>query len=359
MRILLAAMGYDAGRIGVARSYEYYNFYAVLQRLGHEVTFFEYDTVLAREGRVTMNERLADTVRQLRPELLFTVLHTDELDPDVIAWVSNHTDTVTLNWFCDDQWRFDSFSCVWAPRYNWVATTSRKAWERYRQAGISNAILTQWACNQHRYKRQERAHCVDVSFVGQAHGHRRYLIRAARRRGLDVKVWGPGWRSLPWATWYGGRLSYDDMIRVFNESRVNLNFANSSVVATPDRPWQHWLARLGRLERALPTEWAFLARPAAVRQLKARTFEVPGAGAFLLTECVDELEEYYDLDREVVCFNSLDELVERARFYLTHEAARSAIARRGHERTLRDHTYERRFAALFQAIGLMAGTRAS
>ena len=93
--------------------------------------------------------------------------------------------------------------------------------------------------------------------------------------------------------------------------------------------------------------------------MKARTFEVPGAGAFLLTECVDELEEYYDLDREVVCFNSLDELVERARFYLTHEAARSAIARRGHERTLRDHTYERRFATLFQAIGLMAGTRAS
>lgn len=358
MRILFAAMGYDEGQLGVGRSYEYYNFYEALQLLGHEVTFFEYDALLARQGRAVMNERLADTVRRLRPDLLFTVLHTDELDPAVIEWVSKHTDTVTLNWFCDDQWRFDRFSRVWAPRYNWVATTSRRAWARYREAGIGNAILTQWACNHHRYKPQQGSLRFDVSFVGQPHGHRRYTIRAVRRRGVDVRVWGPGWRSLPWARWYGGRLSHESMVRTFNESRVNLNFSNSSVEAAPGGGWRRWLSHLDRLERVLPTEWAFLARPAAVRQLKGRTFEIPGTGGFLLTEYVEELEEYYELDREIAGFRSVDELTDRARFYATHDAARIAIARAGYERTLRDHTYARRFADLFRTARLGTGARA-
>jgi spore maturation protein CgeB len=357
MRILLAAMGYDVGRLGISRSYEYYNFYEALQHIGHDVTFFEFDTLLAHEGRALMNERLADAVKSLRPDLLFAVLHTDEIDPGVVEWVSRHTGTVTLNWFCDDQWRFDTFSRFWAPRFTWVATTSRRVWGRYRAAGIGNAILTQWACNQHRYSPLECAMRFDVTFVGQAHGHRRYLIREMHRRGLPVKVWGRGWRSLPWGRWYGGPLSHEGMVRLFNETRVNLNFSNSSIEAIPGNRGSRWQSGLNRVERALPTEWAFLPRPAAVRQLKGRTFEIPGAGGFLLTEHVEELEEYYSLGREVVSFQSAEELIDCARFYLAHDAARRTVARAGYERTLRDHTYERRFADLFRATGLVAGAR--
>ena len=354
MRILLAAMGYDVGRVGAARSYEYYNFAEPLRLLGHAVTFFEYDVVMGREGRALMNERLADAVRRLRPDLLFTVLHTDEIDPSVIEWVSNDTNTVTLNWFCDDQWRFQNFGRVWAPRYNLVATTSRRAWERYRVEGCGNAILTQWACNHHRYRPSGGVPRWSVSFVGQAHGHRRHLVRAARRRGLDVRVWGPGWRSLPWARWCGGRLAHDDMVRVFGESRVNLNFSNSSLEGAPGGSVPKWMARLRRLERAFPAEWAFLARPAAIRQLKGRTFEIPGTGGFLITEYVEELDEYYRLGQELVCFHTVDELVDRARYYLAHDAERRAIAQAGYERTLREHTYEQRFKALFRDAGLVA-----
>lgn len=148
MKILLAAMGYEYLRVGVARSFEYYTFYDALQRLGHDVTFFEYDTLAAKHGRTVMNELLVAAVRRDQPQLLFTVLHTDELDPEVVQWVSQETATTTLNWFCDDHWRFEDFSRVWAPRFNWVATTSRKALQSYAAAGIGNAILTQWGCNQ-------------------------------------------------------------------------------------------------------------------------------------------------------------------------------------------------------------------
>jgi spore maturation protein CgeB len=60
-----------------------------------------------------------------------------------------------------------------------------------------------------------------------------------------------------------------------------------------------------------------------------------------------------------VCFDTVDDLVDRARYYLTHEAERRAIAEAGHRRTLGEHTYEQRFTALFRAAGLAtgAGTR--
>jgi spore maturation protein CgeB len=359
MRILLAAAGYDAGQVGAARSYEYYNFAGPLRAIGHSVTFFEYDTVMGNEGRAAMNDRLADLVRQLSPDLLFTVLHTDEIDPQVIEWVSKDTSTVTLNWFCDDQWRFEDFSRVWAPRFNVVATTSRRAWERYRAEGCGNAILTQWACNHRLYRPSGASPRWDVSFVGQAHGHRRYLIGAVRRRGVDVRVWGPGWRSLPRARWYGGRLAQEDMVRVFSESRVNLNFSNTSLERAHRGGMPAWMAPLRRLERVLPAELAFLPRPPAARQLKGRTFEIPGTGGFLMSEPAEELDEYYRPGHELVCFDTVDDLVDRARYYLTHEAERRAIAEAGYRRTLGEHTYEQRFTALFRAAGLGtgAGTR--
>jgi len=53
----------------------------------------------------------------------------------------------------------------------------------------------------------------DVSFVGQPHGNRRQVISALRKAGINVYVWGGGWES--------GRLSQEEMIRVFNQSRIN------------------------------------------------------------------------------------------------------------------------------------------
>jgi spore maturation protein CgeB len=103
-------------------------------------------------------------------------------------------------------------------------------------------------------------------------------------------------------------------------------------------------------------EWTFQSPPGVVRQLKGRTFEIPGAGGFLVSEYVDELEEYYRVGEEVVCFHDPEDLVDRCRYFLAHETERRAIADAGFGRTLREHTYERRFTELFRAAGL--GSRA-
>jgi len=56
--------------------------------------------------------------------------------------------------------------------------------------------------------------------------------------------------------------------------------------------------------------------------------------------------------REFACFHSVEELVDKAQYYLRNEDERAAIANAGRQRTLREHTYVHRFNEVFQHVGL-------
>jgi spore maturation protein CgeB len=77
-----------------------------------------------------------------------------------------------------------------------------------------------------------------------------------------------------------------------------------------------------------------------------RLFEATGAGALLVTDWKENLEELFDIGREVVAFRSTNECTDLIEYYMTHEDERARIATAGQARCLRDHTYERRAVAL-------------
>lgn len=54
--------------------------------------------------------------------------------------------------------------------------------------------------------------------------------------------------------------------------------------------------------------------------------------------------------REVVKYRDPEECVGRIHFYLVEEAQRSAIARAGQHRTLREHTYVHRMQQLLELV---------
>jgi spore maturation protein CgeB len=94
------------------------------------------------------------------------------------------------------------------------------------------------------------------------------------------------------------------------------------------------------------------------RQIKARTFEVPGAGGFLLTEQNPDLGKYFRLGDELIAYGSDDDLVAKIQFYLRQPEERDRIARAGHERVRHEHLYETRFVPIIdQAISLIGERR--
>ena len=364
MLILYVAMKHDYGRPEQGYSHEHCNFFDSLWRMGHDVIYFDFLGLLQVHGREEMNRRLVEVAKKRKPHLMFTLLHQDELDPGAVREISAQPDTVTVNWFSDDHFRFDTFSRQWAPCFNWAVTTSPGAVAKYQQAGYRNVIRSQWACNHFLYTRLDLPLEHDVTFIGQAHGRRRETVEAIRAAGFKIGVWGSGWEA--------GRLSQEAMVRVFNQSRINLNFSEGAgwrpswgerlrleflrhlgllwggqQVKATARFLLGWLASKGRAAAAetAPSEKSF------PKQVKARNFEVPGCGGFLLTGLGEGLEECYRLGKEVVCFESQDELLSKLNYYLSREDERAAIAEAGFQRTLREHTYERRFNEIFRRIG--------
>ena len=371
VRILYVASKFDYGRPERGLSFEHYNFFDTLRHMGHDLVYFDFMSIERERGRAGMNRRLLDVVRKEHPDLTFTVLYKDQLDPAVIRDISNSGGTVTLNWFCDDDWRFETFSRHWAPCFNWVVTTAASALPKYAAMGYENVIKSQWACNHNVYGRIDAPLRFEVTFVGQSHGPRLAAVEALRRRGLNIKVWGTGWPSL--------RLEQEEMIKVFCSSKINLNFSNlpdgrsGPMMSSLEAAWSRFQPR-GTVGRGATdaVRWTVRnlrrLRGAGIRrsvsdagwsdgQIKGRNFEIPGCGGFLLTSRAAGLEQYYDLGREVACFDSVPDLLEQAEYYLTHERERAAIAEAGYRRTREDHTYERRMTEIFQRIGLGAVPR--
>ncbi|MBI2478232.1 MAG: hypothetical protein HYV60_06200 [Planctomycetia bacterium] len=223
MRVLYAALKHDYNDPARGLSFEHYNFFQSLQRMGCDVLYFDYGTLLKKYGRSRMNRRLQEVVAAEKPDLLFTFLSNEELDKHVVQRISGEGSTTTLNWFADDHYRFDIYSRDWAPCFNWVVTTAHSTLPKYAAAGIRHVIPSQWACNTSLYRKLDLPKRYDVSFVGAAHGNRRELIQHLRNSGIDVQWWG-------FAT-DNGRLSQERMIEVFNESRINLNFVGATIPA--------------------------------------------------------------------------------------------------------------------------------
>jgi spore maturation protein CgeB len=76
--------------------------------------------------------------------------------------------------------------------------------------------------------------------------------------------------------------------------------------------------------------------------INLRIFEALAAGCFLLTDDCDELRELFRPGEELEIYRSSAELAEKVSYYLRHDGQRRAIAARGHERFLRDFTWQAR-----------------
>ncbi len=345
MKIVFSSLehdGYDPRR---GKSFEYNNFYRQLVALGHVVHFASFGRVVAAD-RETFNRELLELVQTVRPDVFFGFLYTDEFEPAVLDKIKALVPSV--GWFSDDHWRLENYSRFYASHFTRAVTTWSKAPEEYAHYGITNVIRSQWACNTADYHPLETAQDIDVSFVGMHTAHRARIIRELRRSGIQVATWGAGWGS--------GKLSFPELVQLFSRSKINLNL-NPPMSALALKPIaQIFLRRsmnrivpdIGHVSRNLRSYFR-----KRIPQIKARPFEISGCGGFCLSGFADDIENYYVPEKEMVFYRDTNELAEKIHYYLNHEDERQAIARAGYERTIREHTYQKRFEKIFKEIGLV------
>jgi len=352
MKILFIACKYDYGKPELGFSFEYYNFYNSLVKMnngGNKIIFFPFDETKTELGSDQMNHNLLETINKEKPDLSFFFLQEDQIKKETIKKITDSKKTITLNWFADDKWRFESFTKHWAPLFNWVSTDQYSALKDYVKIGYKNVVVGGLACNHFLYKPLNLSKIYDVTFVGQPHSDRKKIVDKIRRAGIKIECFGRGWPR--------GKVSQEEMIKIFNQSKINLNFsACSGKVSFLKGVGRIFGGRKkGKVEFKDPKKWldnfkTFLNR--RKNEIKSRNFEIPGCGSFLLTGPAEGLENYYDLGKEIICFYNVKDLINKIRYYLQKDREREKIAAAGYKRTMRDHTYEKRFNKIFKIIGL-------
>jgi len=316
---ILCVFGRNAyGDPARGEGYEHANFLPALRALGHEVHLFDsWDRSLHRDF-AALNLALCETVDRLQPDVVLSVLMGYEIWIETLDLIWR-AGVPVLNWGTDDSWKYGQFSRHVAPHVSRWATTCAEALDRAQAHGQRNWVLTQWAANHAALAEPLPASRCEhaVSFIGSAYGNRRRWVARLKALGVEVTCFGHGWPR--------GTVPAADIPRIMRASVVSLNFGDSGLQLSGLVPYRS-------------------------RQIKARVFEVPGAGGFLLTEHAQHLDEYFVPGEEMDIFASAEELAGKIRGYLADPARRDRMARAGHARTAREHTYLARFEALLSTL---------
>lgn len=385
------------------------NLYAPLVDLGHDVVEFEYDRLretflnvfeddpkqkaFVEENRPRLT---AELLRQIKlahavepVDLFFSYFYDVCVLPEAIDEIRRMGIT-TVNWYCNGSYQLHLVSRI-APHYDWCLVPEKFRLKDYIAMG-ARPIYCQEAANPNIYKPYDLPLEYDVAFVGQAYGERPEYIRHLIDSGVNVHVWGQGWSQftpenvrsrqrpllnrvghvgkllttsegrrrvvkrsletfgrgagggtsrgrgadaslptspnvlLPSAN-VGAPLSDVEMIKMYSRARINLGFSTCGDTHRSE-------------ERIL--------------QIRLRDFEVPMSGGFYMVEYMEELEEFFRVGEEVVCYTDKEDLTDKIRYYLAHDSERDRVRRRGYDRCRRDHTWHNRFRAAFREMGLSA-----
>ena len=89
--------------------------------------------------------------------------------------------------------------------------------------------------------------------------------------------------------------------------------------------------------------------------INMRCFEVMGSGAFLLTNWIPTLDELFVDGVHLVTYKGMDDMVEKARYYIAHDEEREKIARQGYEWAQLAGTYMRRVLEVLSRTGFFKG----
>jgi len=291
------------------------NFFEPLKGMGYSVLRYNYLEKLNLIGKKKMNKEILKLARSEKPDYVFHITYRDEISLKTLKRLNQEGNKV-VGWFSDDHWRFDKYSKFLAKNLFCSITTSKEAFIKYKRNNL-NVIKSQWASNPKYYHPVPAVEKYDVSFAGQKYGPREKILEYLRENDISVDVFGKGW---------GNYVPFDKIISVFSNSKININISASSL-------------------------------DPKIKQIKGRIFEVPMCGGFLLTDYVDGLEEYFDIEKEIVGYEDEEDLLSKIKYYLKNDVEREEIAKNGYRAALERNTWNIRFNHIFKELELIKKER--
>jgi hypothetical protein len=150
------------------------------------------------------------------------------------------------------------------------------------------------------------------SFVGSRRLERARIVERLRELKIPLTLFGSGWPQSQWA---------DDATRIYRSTQINLGIGLCTATETQTT-------------------------------VKGRDFECPGVGACYLTTYNWELMNHWEMGKELLCYRTVEELVEMFGYYRQRPEECLKIAQAAFRRAKAEHTWRKRFGKVFCELGM-------
>ncbi|HEY2492467.1 MAG TPA: glycosyltransferase [Paenibacillus sp.] len=280
---------------------------------------------------------IAEVTAQISPDLVLILdgmyISTEELD------CIRELGFPTAVWLTDDPY-YSDLTITNVKHYDYVFTLELNCVSLYKQLGCEQVHYLPFGVHTEHYQplpsRTPSPLKRDISFIGSAYWNRIHFFRPILTQLMkyNTSFNGIWWNRLPEFPMYQHKIELGkwmgpvETAAAYNASKIVINLHrlydddtvnNNSLNITAASP-------------------------------NPRTFEISACGTLQLSDARDDLARFYEPGKEIVTYSSPQDLLEKVRFYLTHEKERQEIALAALERTYRDHTYNTRVNELLSIV---------
>ncbi len=273
-------------------------------------------------------------------DLFFSYFASSYCSSGTIAEISR-MGIVTANWFCNASYQLHLVAEI-APAYDFCLVPEKFRLGDYFALG-ANPIYCQEAANPSAYSAPfNGTYQQNVTFIGARYADRAAYLLGLHRGGVTPAIFGENWKlKQPAAperlmrrllrkplfpkSALRGYIEDAEVASIYRHSKISLSFSVVGSTHLANQP---------------------------IRQVRLRDFEIPMSGGFMLAERFEELENFFEPEREMATFAGAEELLEKIKYYLRHDAQREKIRAAGHRRALAQHTWANRLQSAFNHMNL-------
>lgn len=287
---------------------------APLSKIFKKVIRFDIGEAYCNEGVNAANKKIVDLVKQHAPKYVFWPTMTYEITEETFQKI-HKLGSFVVGWFFDDENRFYNYSKWWIPYMDFILTSDYFSVQRYNKLGADSFYMPV-TCEPDDFKSLQVPTKFDVSFVGSKYvADREEWVKSFQSDGINIATFGKGWEN--------GFVTHEEMVKIFSTSKINICFTKSSG------------------ER---------------NQVKGKIFDITMCGGFLLCEYVEGIEQLFEIEKEIVCFKSHSEALEKIDYFLKNDIERKAIAKAGQLKTTQFLSQHKLLADVFEKIENKVGS---
>ncbi len=297
----------------------YQQWYKPMKEIFGEFISFDPQKTTILYGQKKMNDMFLEIIRKEQPDYILLWIIRSEFYPETILKIREISPkSIVISSNYDDDTQFYDLFRHYSPFFDYVLIGEADFLKKYRQDGIKNVFKFMGVSKQH-FRFLNLPKKYDVTFTGIPKFNRYEYIKYLKDNGINIFLSGGGWKSYHELKdiYSGGPIDAENFVKVMNQSKIVLCFSKNLFGAPHFNP---------------------------------RIFEVGSTKSFALLESFKGYLNFFEKDKEIVMFDTKEDLLNKIRYFLKHEKEREKIADNAHIKILKNYSAEIELEKFFSEV---------